>query len=115
MRVTPVAAIFLASALASCSIGSSAPSATAPARTTGSAASGSAGTPSAPDWPTYHGDARRTGVSTTMPVASGRLRVAAAVDLDAAVYASPIVVGGVTIAATEHDTVYGLDGSGRQL
>ena len=115
MRVTPVAAIFLASALASCSIGSSAPSATAPARTTGSAASGSAGTPSTPDWPTYHGDARRTGVSTTMPDASGRLRVAAAVDLDGAVYASPIVVGGVTIAATEHDTVYGLDGSGRQL
>ena len=35
--------------------------------------------------------------------------------LDGAVYASPIVVGGVVVAATEHDTVYAFDGSGRQV
>ena len=38
-----------------------------------------------------------------------------ALALDGAVYASPIVVGGVTVVATEHDTVYGLDPSGHQV
>ena len=38
-----------------------------------------------------------------------------ALSLDGAVYASPIVVAGVTVVATEHDTVYGLDRSGHQL
>ncbi len=115
MRVTPVAVVLLVAALASCSIEPASPSATARARATGSAATSTAGTPSAPDWPTYHGDAARTGVSTTMPAASGHLSVRAALDLDGAVYASPIVVGEVTIAVTEHDTVYGLDGTGLQL
>jgi hypothetical protein len=41
--------------------------------------------------------------------------VQAALSLDGPVYASPIMVGGVTIVATEQDSVYGLDGSGRQL
>ncbi len=120
MRATPVAAVLLVAALASCSVAPPSPAATAPAHPTGSAASstaasGTAGVPSVPDWPTYHGDAARTGMSTTMPAASGHLSVTAALDLDGAVYASPIVVGGVTIVATEHDTLYGLDGSGRQL
>ena len=35
--------------------------------------------------------------------------------LDAAVYASPIVAHGITIVATENNTVYALDESGRQL
>ncbi|MFN2560528.1 MAG: PQQ-binding-like beta-propeller repeat protein [Jatrophihabitans sp.] len=48
-----------------------------------------------------------------MPQAAGPLRVVRRLDLDGAVYASPLVVGGVVVAATEHDTVYAFDGSGR--
>ncbi|HEX8767794.1 MAG TPA: PQQ-binding-like beta-propeller repeat protein, partial [Jatrophihabitans sp.] len=65
------------------------------------------------DWPTYHGDLQRTGVSKTMPAASGRL-TATKVDLDGQVYASPIVVGGTVIVATEHNLVYGLTPTGQK-
>jgi hypothetical protein len=67
-----------------------------------------------PDWPTYHGNAARTGIASTMPRAAQRLSVHT-VKLDGAVYASPIVVGGVTIVATEHDSVYALSVTGHQL
>ena len=71
------------------------------------------GTPptATPDWPTYHGDLQRTGVSKAMPPASGRLS-ATKVDLDGQVYASPIVVGGTVIVATEKNVVYGLTPAG---
>ena len=59
------------------------------------------------DWPTYHGDLQRTGVSRAMPAASGRL-TATKIALDGQVYASPIVVGGTVIVATERNVVYGL-------
>src|SRR5664279_5566336 len=68
-----------------------------------------------PDWPTYHGDAARTGVSVTMQPARGAPRLVASLKLDGAVYASPLVVAGTTIVATENDSVYALTGSGRQL
>lgn len=66
------------------------------------------------DWPTYHGDVARTGRSATFPTPKA-LRVAANVKLDGAMYASPITARGVTVAATEQDSVYGLDYNGRQL
>ncbi len=69
--------------------------------------------PVSQDWPQYHGDPQRTGVSQAMPAASGRL-TATRIKLDGAVYASPIIVGGTVIVATEHDVVYGLDLDGRQ-
>jgi hypothetical protein len=50
-----------------------------------------------------------------MPAVRGPLKVAASIRLDGAVYASPIVVGGITIVATENDTVYALDRSYRQV
>jgi outer membrane protein assembly factor BamB len=68
-----------------------------------------------PDWPTYHGNAQRTGVSTTMPAVHGALKVASALKLDGAVYASPIVARGTTVVATENDSVYAFDSHGRQL
>jgi outer membrane protein assembly factor BamB len=72
--------------------------------------------PSTPaDWPTYHGSFDRSGVSTDMPAVSGPLRLAHALELDGQVYASPIVVGGITVVATERDIVYGFDASFRQL
>jgi outer membrane protein assembly factor BamB len=65
------------------------------------------------DWLTYHGDFERTGVSKAMPATSGRL-TATKIPLDGQVYASPIVVGGTVVVATERNVVYGLDQTGRQ-
>jgi len=113
----------LAALLAGCT---SAATDTAPAPATASAsspASGSASSrsaaptasskPATAGWPTYHGDLQRTGVSRAMPAASGRL-AATRVALDGQVYASPIVVGGMVIVATEHNVVYGLTETGKK-
>jgi outer membrane protein assembly factor BamB len=64
----------------------------------------------ATNWPTYHRDAARTGAVAGLP-AAGRLSVAWSRRLDGNVYGQPLVIGGVVIAATEHDTVYALDRS----
>jgi polyvinyl alcohol dehydrogenase (cytochrome) len=60
------------------------------------------------DWPTYHHDNGRTGVATGLPTVS---TVAAAwqAKLDGAVYGQPLVIGSRVLAATENNTVYGLD------
>ena len=50
-----------------------------------------------------------------MPAVSGAMRAVARIELDGAVYASPLVVGGLTIVATENDTVYAFDRSYRQV
>ena len=60
------------------------------------------------DWPEYGQNPARTGVATGVPPA-GPLTTAWAVDLDGAVYAQPLVVGGKVIAATENDSVYALN------
>src|SRR5690242_344096 len=59
------------------------------------------------DWPAYHRDAARTGAAPARP-AAGRLAIAWTRRLDGAVYGQPLVIGGLVIAATEGDTVYGL-------
>ena len=70
--------------------------------------------PVAADWPVYHANAARTGAAD-LP-AAGPLRTAWTRRLDGAVYGQPLVVGGLVIAATENDSVYGLDrGTGRIL
>jgi outer membrane protein assembly factor BamB len=48
-----------------------------------------------------------------MPRVGATVRVLARLRLDGAVYASPVVVGGTIVVATENDTVYGLDLVGR--
>jgi PQQ-like domain len=119
MRFGTIAVGALTALLTACSSPAPSPTPSSPAPVTGSApASGPAHGPSGPaypDWPTYHGDAQRTGVSASMPSARGNPTVQTALRLDGPVYASPIVVGGVTIVATEQDSVYGLDRSGHQL
>jgi hypothetical protein len=89
----------------------------APSGVTASTPTGGASAPSSPsrsdDWPAYHGDAARTGLAHRFP-APGRLRLVANLELDAAVYASPVVGGGVTFVATENDSVFALDDEGRQ-
>lgn len=103
-------ALAAAALLAGC-VTSGPPSAadvTAPGRSAGSsfdtpAASGST---SVPSWPAYHGNGRRSGVSSTMPRVTGQPTVRKTIKLDGQVYASPIVAHGITIVATENDTVY---------
>jgi hypothetical protein len=58
------------------------------------------------EWAAYHGNRLRTGHSTSMPRFHAHLHVVKHIGLDGAVYASPIVARGLTIVATENDTVY---------
>jgi hypothetical protein len=51
----------------------------------------------------------RSGFARTMPTASGTPRVVQTYDLDDRVYASPLVINGRVIAATENDTMYALE------
>jgi outer membrane protein assembly factor BamB len=50
-----------------------------------------------------------------MPAVTGPLVRLHALRLDGAVYASPVVVGGLTVVATENDSVYAFDRSYRQV
>jgi hypothetical protein len=77
----------------------------APARTSASSTRSAAAAGYA-DWPTYHGGNNRAGRALSMPTVSGPLRIAKKLTLDGAVYASPIVVRGITVVATENNTVY---------
>jgi hypothetical protein len=78
------------------------------------APTGSPAALSATDWTTYHRDAARTGVAPAKPTA-GALSIAWRRSLDGAVYGQPLVVGDLVIAATEGDTVYGLDRATGQI
>jgi polyvinyl alcohol dehydrogenase (cytochrome) len=62
----------------------------------------------ATDWPVYHLNAARTGSVSGLPGA-GPLAIAWTRKLDGAVYGQPLVIGGLIVAATENDSVYGLD------
>jgi outer membrane protein assembly factor BamB len=59
-------------------------------------------------WPTYHRDLTRAGYDPAGP-ALGRARRLWAANVDGAVYAEPLVVGGTVIVATENDSVYAFD------
>src|SRR4051794_38017534 len=72
-------------------------------------------TPAAPaapaagaDWTTYGGDPQRSSSVPTGPDPDGAA-VAWKADLDGRVYASPLVIGGRVIAATEGGSLYALD------
>ncbi|HEU5331870.1 MAG TPA: PQQ-binding-like beta-propeller repeat protein [Actinocrinis sp.] len=60
------------------------------------------------DWPTYNRDNGRGGVAPDLQK-PGALAVAWHAPLDGAVYGQPLVLGKLVVAATENDTVYGLD------
>jgi outer membrane protein assembly factor BamB len=65
-----------------------------------------------PAWPTYHADVARTGAVAAGPSpASTRLVWSAPVD--GAVYAEPVVAAGRVVVATENDSLYAFDTSGR--
>jgi outer membrane protein assembly factor BamB len=99
--------VVLATAVA-CGGGSSG-SATAPPSSRASASSSASPSPSLGfDWPVYHQNPGRTGVgpgapSTNSPHEAWRVAV------DGAVYASPLIVAGHVLVATENNTVYSFD------
>src|SRR2546421_3010151 len=65
------------------------------------------------DWPTYHRDLARGGFDPAAAPA-GRLARSWSTPVDGKVYAEPLVAGGLVIAATENNSVYGLEaGTGR--
>ncbi|HEV1991770.1 MAG TPA: PQQ-binding-like beta-propeller repeat protein [Candidatus Dormibacteraeota bacterium] len=68
------------------------------------------GSPSAlaADWTEYHHDSARAGVGPAAPALSSPA-VAWKAPLDGDVYASPLIVAGHVLAATENNTVYSLD------
>lgn len=67
------------------------------------------------DWTTYHGDVSRSGYLASGPDPQ-QPSVAWQARLDGKVYASPLVVGGRVLAATEGGSLYALDGpTGRVL
>jgi polyvinyl alcohol dehydrogenase (cytochrome) len=86
-----------------------------PAASRATTASGAAVTTSSPaasaapqvpaDWPTYHGDNERTGVQSGLSPVRTPLQQVTSLPLDGAVYASPVVVHGTRIVATENDSV----------
>ncbi len=116
MRVLTVGAAFLAAGLPAAGCTSASPG---PAHATSPAGSpvaeltlppGAASpAPTLPgDWLTYHHDSARSGDVPGVP-APGALRQEWRAQLDGAVYGQPLIVRGTAIAATEHDSVYGLD------
>jgi outer membrane protein assembly factor BamB len=69
-------------------------------------------------WPTFGRDFARSGVAAGVaaPGGPGSLKVGWHARLDGAVYGQPLLVGSMAIAATENDSLYGLDqASGKVL
>lgn len=64
--------------------------------------------PISAEWTEYHRDAGRSGVGPSDP-ALGTPALAWRADFDGDVYASPLIVNGHVIVATENNTVYSLD------
>jgi outer membrane protein assembly factor BamB len=69
---------------------------------------GASASPLAADWTEYHHDSARAGVGSALPSLSSP-GVAWKAALDGDVYASPLIVAGHVLAATENNTVYSLD------
>ncbi len=85
------------------------PSSTASSSPSVSAASGSSPSPSLGfDWPEYHQSAARSGVGPGAP-SLGIPHQAWRAAVDGDVYASPLIVAGHVVVATENNTVYSLD------
>src|SRR5204863_358376 len=102
-----VVAVAAVGMLAACGDGKSA-AGFPPAAKSAPASSPLPSTTTGDDWPTYHHDNGRSGAGAAQPAAT-TLTGAWQARLDGAVYGQPLVVGDRVLAATENDTVYGLD------
>ena len=105
MTTRTAALLGLALALAQTGCGGASPVPTSSPRTS-AIASPSPGL--AADWPQYHRTSARTGLGPATPALSSP-SVAWTAHLDGDVYASPLIVAGHVLAATENNTVYALD------
>jgi outer membrane protein assembly factor BamB len=112
-RKTRLAAAMLTGGVLAAAVGCSDPggagtsSGSAPPARTLSPDPGGGGHP-ATAWPTYGRDFARSGVAAGV-TAPGPLTVSWRAHLDGAVYGQPLLVGNLVIAATENDSIYGLD------
>ena len=94
------------------------PTATTPAAPQSAPAASSGSAPPAgraTDWPTYHGSLDRAGYAPAMPTVTQPSQVVANLKLNGAMYASPVVVGGTVVAASEGNGVYAFDLTGHKL
>ncbi|HZU74107.1 MAG TPA: PQQ-binding-like beta-propeller repeat protein [Acidimicrobiales bacterium] len=82
---------------------------TGPAATSSTATTAAPGAPSGGSWLTYHGDQARSGVDASGAVLQPTRAKWTSPTLDGKVYAEPLVWGSLVVAATENDTIYGLD------
>jgi outer membrane protein assembly factor BamB len=89
-------------------VGCGAGSSSSPSPASSPAPLASPSSPLAADWPEYHRNSARTGLGPMLPALSNPA-VAWTTPLDGAVYASPLIVAGHVLAATENNTVYALD------
>ena len=109
VRTARLAAVALTggvlAAAAGCSSGGTSTGSTPPSRTLAPDPGGGGHLDAA--WPTYGRDLARSGVADA--ARPGRLAVSWRVHLDGAVYGQPLLVGNLVIAATEGDSIYGLD------
>src|SRR3954468_3353144 len=121
-----IAALALLALLAGCGSSNNAKKTTATTSATTPAPTVTAGTspttgPTAPlagaaaDWPTYHQDLARRGVIGQGPNPDALKQHWASPQLDGLVYAEPLVVGDLVIAATEGDSVYALHKDNGQI
>jgi len=108
-RLVRLAVVGLAVALIQGACGSSSPSSSPSPPLAQSPAPAVSPSPAlAADWYEYHRNSARTGLGPLVP-ALGSPAVAWTAHLDGAVYASPLIVAGHVLAATENNTVYALD------
>ncbi|MFT7772411.1 PQQ-binding-like beta-propeller repeat protein [Roseateles sp.] len=69
----------------------------------------------AADWPTFMGDAARSGANAGTGKAPGGFQLAWEYDLHAAVAASPVAAGGLLFVAAEDGNLHAIDIASRQL
>jgi outer membrane protein assembly factor BamB len=106
--VPAASSVALALVLGACSF---APSTSSTSATPPSPSPGATPTPSPPvatEWTEYHHDSARAGQGPVEPPLSSP-KVAWSISVDGDVYASPLIVAGHVIVATENNTVYSLD------
>ncbi len=113
MRLSRLTMALLALAVTGCASGGVAPAPQpgGPARDPIArrlASTAPAAAPAAWDWPNYHRDAAHTGYAPGTPPA-GLLAIAWRRRLNGAVYGQPLAIAGLIIAATEGDSLFGLD------
>jgi outer membrane protein assembly factor BamB len=108
MRLARLIVPILALAVSGCTSSPGPGAASSPGSATAPAATRSPPSPGGWDWLNYHRDPAHTGFAGAAPPA-GQLSIAWTRRLDGAVYGQPLVIGGLVIAATEGDSVYGLD------